>query len=268
MSRVADYELVDSLGSGNHGEYWLAKPPQRLQMDDESLVVVKVLTINHTENDFTRMANELRVHAAVESPHLVPIIDAGQQAGRLFYASPYFAGGSLADSSGTVSLGVAVRAIADAALACHALHDAGIAHRDIKPSKILLRDGRGHLSDLGLAQLLVPGQKATGHGPVGTSLFLAPELVRGATASRSTDVWSFGATLHAVLAGKPIFEGVEGKDVLTVLRTILNSEPRVDESSIPPAVLPVLNRCLAAAPEQRYPTTRAFAEALLESVRL
>ena len=267
MSKVADYDLVDELGTGNHGEYWLARPPGRLELEPDALVVVKVLSTHHSENDFMRMANELRVYAAIDSEHLVPIIDAGQQAGRLFYASPFFPDGSLETPVVPLSEATVVQAVADAAAACHRLHDAGIAHRDIRPSKVLLKESRGHLNDLGLAQMLDPGQRATGHGPVGTSHFLATELVRGATASRATDLWSFGATLHTAISGKPLFQDIEGKDVLTVLRTILHEAPTVDES-IPTTIRPVIERCLAAEPQDRYPTTIAFAEALLESASL
>lgn len=264
MTRFADYDLVDSLGAGNHGEYWLARPPARLGYPSDELTALKILGSHHTENDFRRMANELRVYAAIECDSLVPIIDAGHVAGRLFYASPYFKDGSLAQPARPLDQATVMGAISDAAVACHQLHEAGIAHRDIKPGNILLEQDHGYLGDLGLAQILHPGQTSTGLGPVGTVHFIAPEVVRGANASRASDVWSLGVTLHTVLTGRPVFRDIEGKDLLSALRTILANSPQI-HPTLPRRACPVVERCLAQNPSDRYPTALAFAEALRES---
>jgi len=266
MEKIADYTLLEPLGSGNHGEFWLARPPARLAFEDGQLVALKVLGAHHSENDFRRMANELRVYAAAESTQLVPILEAGQQSGRLFYSTPYFADGSLAQPARPLDQRTIMSVLADAGEACHALHEAGVAHRDVKPGNILLHGARGLLGDLGLAQLLHPGQTATGLGPVGTVQFIAPEVVRGDPSSRASDIWSFGVTVHVALTGRPVFDQFEGKDVLEALRTILTAAPSFDDR-LPPAVRPIVERCVAREPSERYPTAKAFAMALRESVK-
>ncbi len=259
MDAIADYELLDSLGTGNHGEFWLARPPARLGLPDGVMVAVKVLAIQATENDFDRIANELRIHASVSSPHLAPVLDAGQQDGRLFYTTAYYPDGSLDSPARPLDRAAVLAAVAGAARACHALHEAGIAHRDVKPGNILLDEGRGLLGDLGLAQLLSPGQTVTGIGPVGTVQFLAPETVRGEPASRASDVWSFGATLHGVVSGRSIFPGLEQLDLLGALRTILSEPPTIDDA-IDPSVRTVVARAVAVDPGDRHPTAADFAD--------
>jgi serine/threonine protein kinase len=134
MDGIADYSFVERLGEGNHGTFWLARRPARLTAVTAEFVAVKTLAQQATDQDFARMANELRVYAAVESPHLVPIYDAGHHNGRLFYATAYFADGSLGAPARPMDRPEVVSAVADAAAGAHALHEAGIAHRDIKPA--------------------------------------------------------------------------------------------------------------------------------------
>lgn len=259
MATIADYRLLDRLGSGNHGEFWLAEPPPRLGLPPGTRVAVKVLAAKGTDNDFRRMANELRLHAAVSHPNLVPVIDAGQQDGRLYYTTAHHPDGSLAAPAEPLDRGRVLRAVAGAARAAHALHEAGVAHRDVKPGNILLDGDRGLLADLGLAQLLHPGQTVTGLGPVGTVQYLAPEAVRGDPAGRASDVWSFGVTLHVALTGDAVFTGIDALTLVDALRAILGGPPTLSDR-LEAAVRPVVERALAPEPVDRHPTAAAFAD--------
>ncbi len=260
---IADYEFIERLGTGNHGTFWTARRPLRLQASTpHERVGVKVLAHHATEQDFKRMANELQIYAAVSSPHLVPILDAGQQDGTLYYATEFFENGSLGSSARPLDSATIVQCIADAALAAHALHEAGIAHRDIKPDNIMVsNDNRGVLADLGLAQILTPGQTMTGVGPVGTIEYLAPELVRGETAGRPTDIWALGATIHRSLTGRSLYQDLPANALLDALRYLLRTEPQLD-SSLSGEVRAVVERCLAPDPSARYPTAEALSHDL------
>ncbi len=258
---IADYEFVEHLGAGNHGEFWLAIPPPRLGRSPGEHVAVKTLAQRATDADFARMANELRVYASLSSPWLLPVLDAGQHDGRLFYATPYCPDGSLGHPARPLERQEVRRAIADAARAAHVLHEAGVAHRDVKPSNILLAGGRGHLSDLGLAQVINPGQTITGIGPVGTIEYLSPEVVRGDRASRASDVWAFGVTLHRVLTGRPIYHELPTGSLLEALRRVLRDRPVIDPGLAEPERR-VIARCLELEPAERFPTATAFADEL------
>ena len=98
IDEIADYKLVRWLGEGNHGTFYLAETPPRLQLDVD-LVVVKVLDGATSNDGFRRATRELRVFASIESPYLVTLFDAGQDGNSCFYAMEYFPKGSLAAPS-------------------------------------------------------------------------------------------------------------------------------------------------------------------------
>ncbi len=265
MDGIADYRFVERLGEGNHGTFWLARPPARLGDLGVELVAVKTLVQQATDQDFDRMANELRVYAAVDSPYLAPVIDAGHQQGCLYYATTYYAAGSLGAPARPLERSEVIGAVADAARGADALHEAGIAHRDIKPDNIMLtgaeRPARAQLGDLGLAQVLNPGQTVTGIGPVGTIEYLAPEQVQGHQASRATDIWAIGVTLHRTLTGRGVYPSFPVGSLLEALRHVTSSRPAVDPD-LEPAVAEVVGRCLDEDPGGRYATASELAEAL------
>ena len=159
---VADYELVADHGHTNQGRLYRAKPPARLGLT-EPYVAVKVLDQRATEEEFGRLASELRIVAGIRSPHVIKFFDAGNGAGILYLATEYHAGGTLEQHGMPVDPRTAARIVADAALGAHDLHEASVVHRDIRPANILIDEGgRGVLTDLGLAQHLKPGSTTTG----------------------------------------------------------------------------------------------------------
>ncbi len=274
MEGIADYRFIERLGEGNHGTFWLARPPSRLEQVQGDFVAVKTLAQQASDQDFKRMANELRVYAAVDSDHLVSVLDAGHQDGQLFYATPYFADGSLGAPARPLDRIEVVAAVADAARGAHALHEAGIAHRDVKPDNIMLElagpaDGSpaggrrlwARLGDLGLAQILSPGQTVTGIGPVGTIEYLSPEQVQGHKASRASDVWALGVTLHRTLTGRGVYASFPVGSLLDALRHVTTVRPTLD-SNLDDGTTSVVEQCLSESPGDRFPTALDLAEAL------
>ena len=259
MTRVADYELVAPLRDGAHGRWWLARPPARLGLADAQ-VAVKVLHADGGEEAFSRMVRELRAYAAVRSGHLVTLLDAGHDGGRLFYAARHLPGGTLAAPAAPTDAVGALRAVGGAARGAHALHEAGIAHRDITPATVLLADdGAGVLGDLGLVQLLQPGQTSTGFGPVGSLEHTDPAVLRGERASRSSDLWSLGTTLHQAVTGRSVHPSLAGQDLLSAVRVVVTSRPVLAE--MPAPVATVVERCLEVDPADRWATAEDLAVA-------
>ncbi len=259
MPRIADYELVKELGQGNHGTFYLALPPARLELDAE-FVALKTLDRNATDADFDRLARELGVFSSLRSRYLVELYDAGQQEGRLFYAQRYYADGALG-AAAKLDAKAAMRAVADAARGAHALHEVGVVHRDIKPGNIMISGGRGHLGDLGLAQVWGPGMTTTGVGPIGSIAYMEPEVIYGQRALRTSDVWSLGVTLHEALTGRPCHDNIPTGSVLDAFRHVLHEAPSVDPSLEQP-IQEVISRAVAPTRGDRFQTAEAFATEL------
>lgn len=256
---IADYVFVRSLGQGNQGEFFLAVPPARLGVDAE-FVAVKVLIGETSDDTFRRATRELRAFASVESPYLIKVYDAGQDAGRFFYCMAYFPRGALAAPATPLAPGEIRRAVAEAARAAHALHEGGIVHQGIKPKNILLGEDHAYLSDLGLAQLLAPGQTVTGLGPIGEVEYLDPAILLGKRGSRASDIWSLGATLHRALTGTSVYGELPAQPLLAI-RTMLSRRPTLSPA-LSPAEAALIASCFAEDPADRPPTAQALAEAI------
>ena len=242
MQGIADYRFVRPLGESNYGTNYLATPPARLGITDPQ-VVVKVIAGPTSDDAFRRATRELKHFSVADSDRLVKVYDAGRQGGAFYYAMEFLPLGSLASPAEPPTSDHAVRAVRDAALAAHALHERGIAHRDIKPANILLADDGGRLSDLGLSQLLTPGVVVTGLGRIGLE-FTDPQIMLGAAASRASDIWSIGASLHYALTGRGVYGALPPTEPLMMVRTILASSPAVSPD-LPAEAAALITECLS-----------------------
>jgi len=260
MEGIADYRFVDQLGVGGVGATYLAARPARLQVAADR-VVVKVLTRRATHEEFHRIADELRLLASIGSDHLVEIYDVGIADGHVYYAMAHYADGSLGRSATPMADGHAARVVADAARGAHALHEAGIVHRLITPSSILLSGGRGRLSDIGLAHLQAPGMSSTGLSALASLEYADPALLKGAKASRQTDIWSLGMVLHHAVAGRSAYGVRTATDAVGAMREFLGARPQVDPA-VDPAHRAVIERCIAEDPGDRFVTAAELADAI------
>ncbi|MDH3679589.1 MAG: protein kinase [Acidimicrobiia bacterium] len=259
MKTFADYELLDQLQPGNHGTFYRARPPARLN-HDEDVVALKILDRHATDNEFKRMAAELQLLLELHHPFLVDVIDAGHESGRLFYATRFYHEGPLPLGPSNDLAAIATQ-VADAAEAAHALHEVGVAHRDIKPSNILLADGRGHLSDLGVANYADAHFTTTGSSPVGTLAYADPRLIHGDPAGRASDVWSLGATLHAAVTGQSVLGEIPNAHLAGAIEYVLAATAQV-APTCPPPIAAVVARATRPERPERYLTCADMAAEL------
>lgn len=261
LGGVADYTFVRLLGDGGQGSVYLAVPPSRLGVEVPH-VAVKVLARKATDEEFQRAVEELRLFAAQRSPYTTTLIEAGRQEnGTVFYSMEHFPLGSLGTPGRQVSRGEVLRLVAHAARGAHALHEAGMAHRDIKPTNVMMHANGGKLSDLDLAHVMSPGQTFSGRSPIDSVFFMEPGVLRGQPPSRASDVWALGVTLHVALTGRPVYEGSPDGNLLSALRTVLAGTPTIDPS-LTDDEADIVSHCLAADPADRPATAEALADRL------
>lgn len=261
MQGIADYVFVRPLGESNYGTNYLATAPARLGIPANE-VVVKVIAGPTSDDAFRRATRELKHFSVAGSDRLVSVYDAGRQGGAFYYAMEFLPLGSLEQPQVELGTGQRVAAVRDAALAAHALHERGIAHRDIKPANVLLAEDGGRLSDLGLSQLLSPGMVTTGLGQIGLE-FTDPAIMLGAQASRASDIWSLGATLHFAITGAGVYGELRDTEPLLLVRSILGSQPAV-AAELPPSARALVEACLAADVTARPRTAAEVADRIAE----
>ncbi|MFN2496565.1 MAG: protein kinase [Pseudonocardiaceae bacterium] len=260
---IADYEVVRLLGTGNHGQYYLARPPARLGIADE-YVALKVFTAPTSERAYELSVHELRAFAAVDCPYLVRVYDA-VLSDSFALATEYLPMGSLAHPARPLSRSEVLVAVRYAALAAHALHEAGLAHGDIKPANILLTKDGAKLTDLGLTRFLSPGKTLTGMARLDSVEFVDPALLRGDRPARSTEVWALGATLHKALTGAGLYGELTTNSPLLAIRQVMSTQPALSDT-LAPEEAALLRDCLAP-PAHRLPTAAAIAERLPDLLR-
>jgi eukaryotic-like serine/threonine-protein kinase len=258
-ARIADYEVVETLARPGAETYLLARPPARLGLHSDT-VTIKIVDGRHEPDRFRRMSEELRVFAAVRSPYLVTLYDAGSDDGRLWYSMEHHPMGSLAEPARFLTIEQRMAAVADAARGAHALHEAGIAHRDVRPVNVLLGPEHAVLADLELARFLLPGRTVTSTAPVGELEYTDPALIRGERASRASDIWSLGLTLHRALAQVSAYPGLNPESgALPAIRRILSGGPEIS-TRIDPGAAELIRACVAPDPSDRPATALALAE--------
>ncbi|MEJ2379518.1 MAG: protein kinase, partial [Pseudolabrys sp.] len=216
------------------------------------------------EDALARFKREARAAAALNHPNIVTIHEIGSYEGRPYIAMSYIDGPTLRDE---MTRGVPRDRALDVIIqACDGLekaHKAGIVHRDIKPENLISdADGRVKILDFGIATLNVPGKGRADSSTAGTVHYMSPEQARGDKMDARSDVFSLGAILYEMLAGRRPFKG---DHVSAVYYSILNEDPE-PPSQINPAIDPkleaVIIRALAKDPEDRFPSAAELAAEL------
>ncbi|HVO20151.1 MAG TPA: serine/threonine-protein kinase [Anaeromyxobacter sp.] len=229
----------------------------------ERAVAVKFLR-GSDRREAERLLLEGRLQARVEHPHVVQVYEAGTLGGRACLVLQLVEGRTLADLAPALPPADRVELVRQAAQGVHAAHLQGLVHRDVKPANVLVEQGPGALralvSDFGLARGEEPGLTRSGI-LAGTLAFMSPEQVLGTgLAGPADDVYGLGATLYAVLAGRPPHQA--GLDGAAGLRRLGGEPPPPLPDEVPAPLRLVVGKAMERDPGDRYPSAVAFAEDL------
>jgi serine/threonine protein kinase len=250
LHRFGNYDLVQRIGIGGMGEVYLAR--QRTAFGREVAVKIIRSDLMHDITIRKRFLREAEVNAYLKHDHILPLVEFGEENGRLFLVTPYIQGGTLSRrlrGGAALSLAETHQLFTALVEAVAYLHKRGVIHRDLKPSNILLdheEDSQRvyvRLIDFGIASL--QGQAASapltaGGNEMGTEAYMAPERLRG-IAAPSNDIYSLGLILYQMLTGKLPEDDVD--------------------SMLPEPLIEVVQQCTVSDPGMRYASAEELVKA-------
>lgn len=263
---IAGYRVERSLGAGGMGMVYLV-----LQPSLGKRFALKLLpSFLSREPEFVgRFEREMQTVSRLEHPNIVATTNAGTTDGLVWYTMTFVRGTDAAEAIRTAPGGLPpdrVTGIVDAvADALDFAHRQGVAHRDVKPGNVLLADdGRVFLTDFGIAKVVGETSSMTTFQPF-TADFASPEQVANEPVGIRTDVYSLGATAHALLTGSVPFPGDFTAKVYGH-RHLPPPQPSAVRPGLPPGVDLVIATAMAKNPADRYRTCAEFAAALRHSL--
>jgi Tol biopolymer transport system component len=274
-TKLGPYEIVAPLGAGGMGEVYHARDTRL-----DRTVAIKVLpeSLASDTDRLQRFEQEARVLSALSHPNLLAIYDVGTQGGIHYLVSEFLEGQTLRErmSAGSMPQRKLPEYALQIANGLAAAHDKGIVHRDLKPENIFVtRDERVKILDFGLAKqspgaASLIGESATITSPtptspgtvMGTVGYMSPEQVRGHAVDHRSDIFSLGAILYEMVAGKRAFKGESGVETMNAI--LKDDPPEIDatQMKVSPGVERIVRHCLEKSPANRFQSARDLAFAL------
>jgi len=259
---IAGYRLDSCIGRGSAAAVYLARDER-----GHDRVALKVVApeLASDAGFRTRMIRESRAAAALDHPHIIPVLEADEAGGTLYVAMRYVRGGdarSLLSQLGPLPPGYAGQIVTQIASALDAAHMHGLTHRDVRPANILLDGDDVYLSDFGMSKVFTPGQVIAAEQAGGSLDYLAPEQIEGHPVDGRADLYSLACTGFELLCGIPPFGPDQGQTLMYA--QIYADPPAASErrAGLPTAVDSVLAIGLAKDPVDRYQSCGRFAEEL------
>ncbi|MEZ4302151.1 MAG: serine/threonine-protein kinase, partial [Polyangiaceae bacterium] len=257
------FESLQFVGEGGMGAVYRARDT-RLARD----VALKFL-FGGGAGASEKLLREARLQARLTHENTCKVYEAGVAEGHRYIVMEYIEGEPLDRAAEHMTIEEKVRAIRQIASALHEAHRFGLVHRDIKPSNILVEVGadgafKPYLLDFGLAREVGGDDLSVTRGIFGTPAFMAPEQATGDVRAidRRTDVYSVGATLYDLIAGRPPFVD---ESLFRLLQRIAREDPAPLSKlspGVPADVGAIVMKCLEKEPGRRYESARALGDDL------
>jgi CHASE1-domain containing sensor protein len=269
--KLGQYTLLEKLGEGGMGVVYRARHGM-LRRD----TAVKLLPPGkRAAADIARFEREVQLTSQLTHPNTIAIYDYGRTPeGIFYYAMEYIDGVTLEDlvtEDGPLPAPRVVHALVQIAGALAEAHSRAIVHRDVKPSNLMLTERGGipdfvTILDFGLVKPVAANDSLSltrGSPLLGTPLYLSPEAILTGVVDGRSDIYALGAVAYFLLTGKNVFEG---STIVEICSQHVSEAPippsRRAGISIPPSLERVVLRCLAKAPEDRFPSSSALLDEL------
>lgn len=285
--KVGRFSILSEVGAGGMGRIYEAYDPNL-----DRRVALKLLHESGEDGHRQRLVREAQALARLDHPNVVRVHDVGVHEGAVFVAMEFVRGGTLKEWLAENPVGsrerfeTAIGLLVDAGRGLVAAHEAGLVHRDVKPSNILIGDdGRARVADFGIARALdsqparsespesaVSGEEVllstddssaglTGTGAtVGTPAYMAPEQIGGGRVDAAADQFSFCVTAWELLFGVRPFAGKDARERLAAIR---RGEPKRPEGvEVDAEVLALLERGLRYRSSARHRRLEDLVDAL------
>jgi serine/threonine-protein kinase len=260
--RFAGYELLELVGHGSSGAIYKAQDI-RLQRP----VAMRIVAADIASDPLTRarLNRESTLLASVDHPNVPPIYEAGEYQGRLFIASRWVDGISLAEmvrQSGSLKPSRAVRIANQIAAALQAAHALGISHRNVKPSSVLVTPNADHvyLTDFGLARRSDEMTGLTVQQDLVEALdYVAPEYISGGQSDARADIYGLGCVLYFSLTAEVPYPRQGAAAKMYAQQSAPPPSPRARNPGVPEPLDAVDRRAMAKNPDERQQTAAEFA---------
>ena len=268
MSALGKYELLELLGSGATAEVYRARDTV-LQREVAVKILRPALVTDATA--FARFVQEAQSAASLFHPHIATVLDTGEDGGRFFIVLRYFPGQSLDQllrRQGPLAWERVLTLAHQIGGALEYAHQAGLLHRDVKPSNIICTPESNYaLSDFGLARALQTSGLTSHTGvALGTPAYIAPEIWMGQLATPATDQYAFGCVLVEAMTGQILFQGET--PALMYGHAIRGAVlPPTWPEGVPHGVTVVLAKAVAKDPTERFASMGALVTALTDAAQ-
>ncbi len=262
MDRIAQFEIVRTLGEGGMGIVYLARD-ETLQRELAVKVLRKEVIGAEGRERFIR---EARACSRINHPNIVTVYAAGEHEDNLYIAMELLEGKTLREAveeEGRVEWLKAAGWMIAILSALQRLHDEGIIHRDLKPENIMIGpDGSVKLMDFGIAHVASESRITVDVSMLGTAQYMSPEQATGMPTDARSDIFSIGTILYETLSGEIPFNAPHP---MAVMYSITNEEHESladREPDIPGELAAIVDRALAKDPDARFASGGEFASEL------
>ncbi len=264
--RLGAYQILEPIGQGGMATVYKAMQPAM-----NRTVAVKILTAQMASNAtfLARFKQEAQMIASLEHPHILPVLDLGEQDGLVYIAMRYMGFGTVQSriANGPVPLRDIARWVEQIASALDYAHQRGVVHRDVKPTNVLLdSQNNAFLADFGIAKWMEGSIQLTGSAVIGTPQYMSPEQGQGLKIDGRSDEYSLAVMAYEMITGQPPFQAETPLAIVLKHVTEPLTPPLAINPRVPPAVSDVIVKALNKSPDDRYPTTVAFAETLSKAI--